>query len=69
MRAEIEKAEATGTRRPIEKFILAALSSIPWIGSFITAAASLKSEEETHHQNLSADAVGGGAPTEADRIR
>jgi len=51
MRAEIEKAEASGTKRPIEKFILAALSSIPWIGSFVSAAASFKSEEETHQQN------------------
>lgn len=46
MRAEIEKSEASGRRRPIEKFVLAALSRIPWIGSFVTAAASLKSEEE-----------------------
>jgi len=27
MRAEIEKAEASGTKRPIEKFVLAALSN------------------------------------------
>ncbi len=51
MRAEIEKAEASGTKRPMEKFVLAALSSIPWIGSFVSAAASLRSEEETHQQN------------------
>ena len=51
MRAEIEKAESSETRRPIEKFVLAALSSIPWIGSFLSAAASLKSEEATHQQN------------------
>lgn len=43
MRAEIEKAEESGDKRPIEKFVLAALSSIPWIGSFVSAAASLKS--------------------------
>jgi hypothetical protein len=51
MRAEIEKAEASGTKRPIEKFVLAALSSIPWIGSFLSAAASLRSEEETNQLN------------------
>jgi hypothetical protein len=51
MRAEIEKAEASGTKRPIEKFVLAALSSIPWIGSFVSAAASLNSEDQAHHQN------------------
>jgi hypothetical protein len=51
MRAEIEKAEASGTKRPIETFVLAALSSIPWIGSFLSAAASLRSEEETNQHN------------------
>jgi hypothetical protein len=50
MRAEIEKAEAAGGKRPIQKFVLAALSSIPWIGSFLSAAANLKSDEETHQQ-------------------
>jgi hypothetical protein len=51
MRAEIEKAEASGSKRPIEKFVLAALSSIPWIGSFVIAAAGMKSDEATHQQN------------------
>ena len=51
MRAEIERAEASGTKRPIEKFVLAALSSIPWIGRFLSAAASLRSEEETNRHN------------------
>lgn len=51
MRAEIENAEDTCGKRPIEKFVLAALSSIPWVGSFVSAAASLKSEEETHQRS------------------
>jgi len=51
MRAEIEKAEASGTKRPMEKFVLAALSSIPWVGSFVSAAVGLRSEQEAHEQN------------------
>jgi hypothetical protein len=36
----------TGRRaRIIEKFILAALGSIPWVGGFLSAAAALKSDE------------------------
>ena len=35
----------TPKRRAVEKFILAALSSIPWVGGFISAAASLKVEQ------------------------
>jgi len=51
MRAEIEKDEASSTKRSVEKFVLAALSSIPWIGNFISVAAGLKSEDETHQRN------------------
>src|SRR5436309_2511982 len=52
-------------RRAFEKFFLAALASIPWVGGFISAAASLKFEEsgvrqddlqtqwlEGHHEKL-----------------
>lgn len=40
-------AEATPStrRRVFEKFVLAALGSIPWVGGFISAAISLKTEE------------------------
>ena len=51
MRAEIEAAEESGGKRPIEKFVLAAIGSISWIGSVVSAAASLKSEEATHQRN------------------
>lgn len=34
-------------KRALEKFGLAALGSIPWVGGFISAAASLKTEENT----------------------
>lgn len=32
-------------RRVVEKFILAALGSVPWVGGFISAAASLKADQ------------------------
>jgi len=65
LRAELAKAEPTSQRRVIEKFVLAALGSIPWFGGFLSAAASYKAEEgsirqdslqtqwlEEHHQKL-----------------
>lgn len=45
IRTELAKAAPTRRRRMIEKFILAALGSIPWVGGFISAAASYKAEE------------------------
>ena len=52
MRAEIDKSESSsGPRRAVEKLILAALGSIPWVGILVSAAASTKSEEEANHQN------------------
>ena len=51
MRAEIEKAEAFGSKRAIEKVILTALSSIPWVGILIGAAASFNSKEEANYQS------------------
>jgi hypothetical protein len=51
MRAEIEKSETSGPRRAIEKFVVAALSSIPWVGILMSAAANLKSEAESNYQN------------------
>jgi hypothetical protein len=52
MRAEIDKSESSsGPRRAIEKLILAALGSIPWVGILVSSAASTKSEEEANHQN------------------
>ena len=44
-RKEISKATPTDRQRIIEKFILAALGSIPWVGGFLSAAASYKTEE------------------------
>jgi hypothetical protein len=45
IRTELAKAAPTNRRRIIEKFVLAALGSIPWVGGFISAAASYKAEE------------------------
>jgi hypothetical protein len=51
LRLELAKSEPTRRRRIIEKFVLAALGSIPWIGGFLSAAASYKAEEETQRQD------------------
>lgn len=42
---QLLKYEPTMRSRIIEKFILAALGVIPWVGGFLSAAASLKTEE------------------------
>jgi hypothetical protein len=51
LRSELAKSEPTRRRRIIEKFVLAALGSIPWVGGFLSAAASYKAEEETLRQD------------------
>jgi hypothetical protein len=45
IRTELAKATPTSRRRIIEKVILAALGSIPWVGGFVSAAVSFKTEE------------------------
>jgi hypothetical protein len=45
IRDELAKASPSTWRRAFEKFVLAALGSIPWVGGFISAAVSLKMEE------------------------
>jgi hypothetical protein len=49
--AELAKVEPTTRRRLAEKFLLAALGSIPWVGGFLSAAASFKTEEGAVRQN------------------
>jgi hypothetical protein len=51
LRAELAKSAPTRRKRIIEKFILAALGSIPWIGGFLSAAASYKAEEGSLRQD------------------
>lgn len=45
IRSELANASPSTRRRVFEKFALAALGSIPWVGGFISAAVSLKTEE------------------------
>lgn len=51
LRTELAKSGPTRRSRIIEKFILAVLGSIPWVGGFLSAAASFKAEEETQRQD------------------
>lgn len=45
IRGELEKLNPDIRKRALEKFALAALGSIPWVGGFISAAVNLKTEE------------------------
>lgn len=47
IKAELAQAAPSNRRRILEKFVLAALGSIPWVGGFISAAVSYKTEEGT----------------------
>lgn len=45
LRGELAKLEPTRRKRIIDKMVLAALGSIPWVGSFISAAYDYKAAE------------------------
>lgn len=51
LRAELEKVDPSRTSRIIEKFVIAVLGSIPWIGGVLTAGESFRAEEGSHRQN------------------
>lgn len=51
LRAELEKVEPSKRSRVLEKFVLAVLSTIPWIGGVLSAAESFCTEEGTFRQN------------------
>jgi hypothetical protein len=51
LNAALASAPAGRRARIIEKFILAALGSIPWVGGFLSAAAALRSDEATARTN------------------
>jgi len=51
LREELAKSEPSRKKRIIEKFVLAALGSIPWVGGFLSAAASYKTEDGSIKQN------------------
>lgn len=67
LRSELAKSAPSRKKRIAEKFVLAALGSIPWVGGFLSAAADYKAEEgvirqdslqtqwlEEHHAKLAA---------------
>ncbi len=43
--SELDKDGISRTRRITEKFLVAALGAIPWVGGFVAAAAELRGEE------------------------
>ncbi|MBK7107417.1 MAG: hypothetical protein IPH62_19295 [Ignavibacteriae bacterium] len=45
IKTELIKTSPKNWQRMVEKFVLAALGSIPWVGGFISAAVSYKTEE------------------------
>lgn len=47
LRSELEKLNPSAQRRILEKFALAALGAIPWVGGFLSALATYKTEEGT----------------------
>lgn len=51
LRDELAKSEPSKQRRIIEKFVLAALGSIPWVGGFLAAAAEYKAEDGSIQQD------------------
>ena len=51
LRAELAKASRSDRRIFIEKFVLAALGSIPWIGGFLSAAATFEAEGSTRRSS------------------
>lgn len=51
MHAEIEKSESAGPRRSVEKLVLAALSSIPWVGILVSAAKDIKADDDADRQS------------------
>jgi hypothetical protein len=51
LRGELAKSGPSRRRRIIEKFVLAALGSIPWVGGFLSAAAAYKAEESSIRQD------------------
>lgn len=43
--SQLDKDRSSRTRRITEKFLVAALGSIPWVGGFMAAAAEIKGDE------------------------
>jgi hypothetical protein len=45
LRGELVKGRGSRWRRALEKFVMAAIGSIPWVGGFLAAAASIPGDE------------------------
>jgi hypothetical protein len=52
LRSELAKGSTSERRALIEKFVLAALGSIPWIGGFLSAAATFEVEGSTRRSSV-----------------
>lgn len=48
IRGELVHGGPTRWRRVLEKFLMAAIGSIPWVGGFLAAAASIHTDEGAH---------------------
>ena len=51
IRDELAKADESRGQRITKKFVFAALGAIPWVGGFLAAAASLRSDEAKSKQH------------------
>jgi len=49
IREELAKSSSSKERRITERFLMAAIGSIPWVGGFLAAAASIPSNENSAH--------------------
>src|SRR3954471_19960981 len=45
LRGELVEGRGSRWRRALEKFVMAAIGSIPWVGGFLAAAASIPGDE------------------------
>lgn len=51
IQAALAKTSVSTKRKVVEKFVLAALGSIPWVGGFISAAASIKVDQRNSEKD------------------
>src|SRR5687767_4003868 len=51
VRAELTRGQPSRGRRVAEKFLLAAISSIPWVGGFLSAVAGIKDDEQADRRD------------------
>jgi len=51
LNAQLEQTDPSQRSRIVEKFFLAAVSSIPWIGGVLSAAETYRTEEGAHRMN------------------